>query len=207
MMEKQRVYISGKMRFMDEEESRRLFAEAQENLEAQGFDVINPWDLEDEKMRQCAEWAEFILFDLKIVKTCDKIYMLNNWKDSFGAKTEFDFASGHGLDILYQENPFPKVDEIKPVLVLELPKSAKDMKQGVLYLKQNKEDGTYESFHLCPCGCGEPVYLQYGGKGWDLKLNMEGDELKSVTINPSVGCFDFPCKSHYFIRDNKIIWV
>jgi len=89
---------------------------------------------------------------------------------------------------------------------MELPKSVNDMKHGILYLKHN-EDDTYESFHLCPCGCGEPVYLQYGGKGWNITLSINGRELKSVTISPSVGCFDFPCKSHYFIRENKIIWV
>lgn len=205
-MPKKRVYISGKMRGLKPEQFAPVFEKAKNFLESKGYEVANPVDFEEEKMETCGCWADFILFDLQILKTCNAIYMLHNWYDSWGAKTEFNFANGHGLEILYQEKPFPKIDEIKPVLVMELPKSINDMKHGILYLKYN-EDNTYESFHLCPCGCGEPVYLQYGGKGWNITLSINGRELKSVTISPSVGCFDFPCKSHYFIRENKIIWV
>ena len=205
-MPKKKVYISGKMRGLNPEQFAPIFEKARRFLESKGYEVVNPVDFEEEKMKTCECWADFIIFDLPILKTCNAIYMLQNWQDSWGAKVEFDFANGHGLEILYQEKPFPRIDEIKPVLVMELPKSVNDMKHGILYLKHN-EDDTYESFHLCPCGCGEPVYLQYGGKGWNITLSINGRELKSVTISPSVGCFDFPCKSHYFIRENKIIWV
>ena len=205
-MPKKKVYISGKMRGLDPEKFAPIFEKARRFLESKGYEVVNPVDFEEEKMKTCECWADFIIFDLPILKTCNAIYMLQNWQDSWGAKVEFDFANGHGLEILYQEKPFPRIDEIKPVLVMELPKSVNDMKHGILYLKHN-EDDTYESFHLCPCGCGEPVYLQYGGKGWNITLSINGRELKSVTISPSVGCFDFPCKSHYFIRNNKIVWV
>lgn len=194
------------MRGLDPEKFAPIFEKARRFLESKGYEVVNPVDFEEEKMKTCECWADFIIFDLPILKTCNAIYMLQNWQDSWGAKVEFDFANGHGLEILYQEKPFPRIDEIKPVLVMELPKSVNDMKHGILYLKHN-EDDTYESFHLCPCGCGEPVYLQYGGKGWNITLSINGRELKSVTISPSVGCFDFPCKSHYFIRNNKIVWV
>lgn len=194
------------MRGLDPEKFAPIFEKARRFLESKGYEVVNPVDFEEEKMKTCECWADFIIFDLPILKTCNAIYMLQNWQDSWGAKVEFDFANGHGLEILYQEKPFPRIDEIKPVLVMELPKSVNDMKHGILYLKHN-EDDTYESFHLCPCGCGEPVYLQYGGKGWNITLSINGRELKSVTISPSVGCFDFPCKSHYFIHENKIIWV
>lgn len=206
-MTKKRVYISGKMRGLKPEQFAPVFEKAKNFLESKGYEVVNPVDFEEEKMKTCECWADFIIFDLQILKTCNAIYMLQNWQDIWGAKVEFNFANGHGLEILYQEKPFPRIDEIKPVLVMELPKSVNDMKPGILYLKHNN-DGTYESFHLCPCGCGEPVYLQYGGKGWDLKFSSVGAEgLSSVTINPSIGCFDIPCKSHYFIRNNKIVWV
>ena len=49
MNEKKKVYISGKMRYLDEEESRRLFLEAQRKFESEGYEVVNPWDLEKEK--------------------------------------------------------------------------------------------------------------------------------------------------------------
>ena len=103
MAQKLKVYISGKMRGMDEEESRRLFSEAQKQLEQQGFDAINPWNLEDEKMKVCQEWADFIIYDLYILKKCDMIFMLQNWHDSWGAQVEYAFANGHGIKVEYQK--------------------------------------------------------------------------------------------------------
>ena len=102
MNEKKKVYISGKMRYLDEEESRRLFLEAQRKFESEGYEVVNPWDLEEEKKAQCKDWGDFIIFDLPILKTCDKIYMLKNWYDSWGARTEHDYAKGNGIEVVYQ---------------------------------------------------------------------------------------------------------
>lgn len=105
MAEKKKVYISGKMRYMTEEESRALFLSAQRKLEAEGFEVVNPWDFEDEKSKQCSEWSDYIMFDLPILKTCDIIYMLPNWNDSCGANVEHWYAKGHGIEIRYAQEP------------------------------------------------------------------------------------------------------
>lgn len=40
--------------------------------------------------------------DLEILKRCDAIYLLSNWRDSEGAKTEKELAEKIGLKILYQ---------------------------------------------------------------------------------------------------------
>lgn len=98
---KLKIYISGKMRGMDEEESRQLFSAAAEMFEEEGCKVINPWDIEDEKKKVCKDWGDFILYDLPILKECDAIVMLPNWKDSFGAQCEWAFASGMGIKVLY----------------------------------------------------------------------------------------------------------
>lgn len=100
-----RVYISGKMRGLPEEESRKKFEAAQQYLIELGHDVVNPWISEKEKEKQCVEWCDYILYDLKIIKTCDALFMLDNWKESEGAKCEHAFASGRGMEILYEEQP------------------------------------------------------------------------------------------------------
>lgn len=32
-------------------------------------------------------------------------------------------------------------------------------------------------------------------------------ERLSVTLRPSVGSFNLPCKSHYYITDDKVEWL
>jgi Family of unknown function (DUF6527) len=57
--------------------------------------------------------------------------------------------------------------------------------------------------HKCVCGCGREVstpLLPQGGWG----LTFDG---KTVSLNPSVGNWKFPCKSHYWIRRSRIIWA
>lgn len=44
----------------------------------------------------------FISGDLEILKRCDAIFMLSNWKDSEGAKKEFELAQELGLEIFYE---------------------------------------------------------------------------------------------------------
>lgn len=54
--------------------------------------------------------------------------------------------------------------------------------------------------HLCPCGCKHTVSTPIGRNGWTLTKNED-----KVTLNPSIGSYQLPCKSHY-IRDNEVVW-
>ena len=56
--------------------------------------------------------------------------------------------------------------------------------------------------HLCACGCGEKVVLQIDPNFW--KVDYDGE---SLSLHPSIGNFQYPCKSHYWIRKNKVIWA
>lgn len=98
-----KIYISGKMRGLPEEESRRRFEAARQYLIELGHDVVNPWDSEKEKEAKCLEWEDYILYDLRIIKHCDALFMLDNWQDSDGAKCEHAFAKGRGMAILYEK--------------------------------------------------------------------------------------------------------
>ena len=56
--------------------------------------------------------------------------------------------------------------------------------------------------HLCACGCGEKVVLPIDPNFWYVKYDGE-----TVSMTPSIGNYQFACKSHYWIRENKVIWV
>ncbi len=73
-----------------------------------------------------------------------------------------------------------------------------DIEQGVLYISMKYKT----SIHRCPCGCGEKVVLPILPDRWHMYTDG-----KEVTLTPSVGNFSYPCKSHYFIRNNKVEWV
>lgn len=56
--------------------------------------------------------------------------------------------------------------------------------------------------HPCACGCGEKVVLPLSPSCWSIEYDGE-----YVSMKPSVGNFQMPCRSHYWIRHNKILWV
>ena len=58
------------------------------------------------------------------------------------------------------------------------------------------------ALHLCPCGCRSEIVTPISRKGW--RLIFDG---ASVTLHPSVGNWNYPCRSHYWIRLDRIEWV
>ncbi|MBW1783205.1 MAG: hypothetical protein JRL30_20990 [Deltaproteobacteria bacterium] len=56
--------------------------------------------------------------------------------------------------------------------------------------------------HKCCCGCGNEVVTPLSPTDW--KLIYDG---QSITLNPSIGNWNFDCKSHYWIKRNRVIWA
>lgn len=56
--------------------------------------------------------------------------------------------------------------------------------------------------HDCLCGCGNKVVTPLSPTGW--KVTFDGE---SISLNPSIGNWGFPCRSHYIIDRNRIIWA
>lgn len=56
--------------------------------------------------------------------------------------------------------------------------------------------------HKCCCGCGREVVTPLSPKDWSLTFDGE-----TITLNPSIGNWNFKCKSHYFIRNNRVVWA
>ena len=55
--------------------------------------------------------------------------------------------------------------------------------------------------HRCCCGCGSEVVTPLSPTDW--KLIFDGE---SVSLEPSIGNWSFPCQSHYWITGGKIRW-
>ena len=79
----------------------------------------------------------------------------------------------------------------------------------VEYIPENIEDGMiYISIpfatvvHKCCCGCGIEVITPLSPTDW--KLIFDG---QTVSLDPSIGNWSFNCQSHYWIKQNQIIWA
>jgi hypothetical protein len=88
----------------------------------------------------------------------------------------------------------------------------KEMEQGVLYISKK----FCLAIHLCLCGCGEQVVTPLD------KVITETEEFvtkmppgdwiltekrNKISLTPSIGNFEFPCKSHYIITNSVANFV
>jgi hypothetical protein len=58
------------------------------------------------------------------------------------------------------------------------------------------------AIHKCACGCGEEVVTPLSPSDWKLIYNGE-----NVTLSPSIGNWSYTCRSHYWIREDRIVWA
>jgi len=82
---------------------------------------------------------------------------------------------------------------IDPVFVEFVPEQ---LEEGKLYVS----DTYATASHKCCCGCGQRVVTPLNRKGWRLTVR-DG----AVTLYPSIGNWSFPCRSHYWIKHNRVI--
>jgi hypothetical protein len=73
-----------------------------------------------------------------------------------------------------------------------------ELKERTLYISLKYGTAT----HKCCCGCGREVVTPLSPAAWRLEFNG-----KSVSLYPSIGNWSLPCKSHYFITNNKVVWA
>jgi Family of unknown function (DUF6527) len=58
------------------------------------------------------------------------------------------------------------------------------------------------AMHKCCCGCNNIVVTPLSPTDW--KLIFDGD---TVSLDPSIGNWTYPCKSHYWIKRNRVHWA
>jgi len=72
-----------------------------------------------------------------------------------------------------------------------------DLEVGKLYVSRRFRTAS----HLCACGCGTKVVTPLKPAKWTLTV-----EDGRVSLSPSIGRWQLPCKSHYWIRNNQVVW-
>lgn len=86
------------------------------------------------------------------------------------------------------------MEQIKLLKVEYLPKY---LEQGILYF--SKEFGI--AGHLCPCGCKNKIMTPIDPSEWSFK-----EKDNKPTLYPSIGNWQLPCRSHYWITNGNIEW-
>lgn len=71
------------------------------------------------------------------------------------------------------------------------------LEEGVLYIAPHFKCAR----HLCMCGCSEDVCTPLDDEQW--KWSYDGND---ASLTPSVGNFQYDCKSHYFLKNGKVNW-
>ena len=73
-----------------------------------------------------------------------------------------------------------------------------NVEEGVLYVSM-----TYATaVHRCACGCGKEIVTPFSPTDWRVSFNGE-----TVSLEPSIGNWSLPCRSHYWIKNNLIRWA
>jgi hypothetical protein len=86
----------------------------------------------------------------------------------------------------------------KPTLTPQFVKYIPDrLESGILYISLDFATAS----HKCACGCGAEAVTPLAPTGW--KLSFDG----TVSLDPSIGMWSFPCRSHYWIEQNTIVWA
>lgn len=73
-----------------------------------------------------------------------------------------------------------------------------ELRDAVLYVSMQYATAT----HACACGCGNKVVTPLSPTDWSVTFDGE-----SVSLDPSVGNWSFPCRSHYWIHRNRVTWA
>ncbi|SRR6266403_1306391 len=73
-----------------------------------------------------------------------------------------------------------------------------ELQPGVLYVSDEFEIAA----HLCACGCEAKVRTPLDHTEWKLEETTDGPSLY-----PSIGNWQLPCQSHYWIRNGQTIWA
>ena len=71
------------------------------------------------------------------------------------------------------------------------------LSEGVLYVSMIYAT----AIHKCCCGCGNKVVTPLDPNQW--MLTFDGH---SISLSPSIGNWNYPCRSHYWICGSNVNW-
>ena len=73
-----------------------------------------------------------------------------------------------------------------------------ELQNGVIYISV----AFATAAHKCCCGCGHEVVTPLSPTDWQVTFDGE-----SISLHPSIGNWNFTCKSHYWIKNNRVKWA
>jgi len=71
------------------------------------------------------------------------------------------------------------------------------IEKGILYISTEFATAS----HACACGCGREVVTPISPIGWQFRCDGQG-----VSLTPSIGNWNYPCRSHYWIEGGRVRW-
>ena len=87
-----------------------------------------------------------------------------------------------------------RANTLRPEFVEFIPRA---LDNGILYISQRFQTAS----HLCCCGCGTKIVTPL--RKAEYTLTLTGDV---ASLSPSIGNWDHPCQSHYWIQRNQVVW-
>ena len=72
----------------------------------------------------------------------------------------------------------------------------RELEPGVMYISMEYATAV----HSCCCGCGERVVTPFTPTDWNMTFNGE-----SISLHPSAGNWNQKCRSHYVIRQGRVL--
>lgn len=73
-----------------------------------------------------------------------------------------------------------------------------ELENGILYVSLTFNTAV----HLCACGCGMQTVTKLSPKEWCMTYNGA-----TISLYPSIGNWGFKCRSHYWLKDSKAIFI
>ena len=86
-----------------------------------------------------------------------------------------------------------KIQRVRPEFVEFIPER---LEEGVVYISIRFRTAS----HLCACGCGSIIVTPIKPAKWSVTYDGE-----TISLWPSVGSWQKPCRSHYVIRRNEVL--
>ena len=116
------------------------------------------------------------------------------------------------VEVNHPANKLQAFHEVRHIKQIRYPwfDDADTLEDGVLYVVDgDHQDREHIIEYNCPCGCKKAVMIPFyraGKKKEEVPSWAYFETDGKVTLSPSIYSTGWPCKSHYFIRENRVEW-